>query len=226
MGNYNFAGELVKAAHECANLSLVRCTSGNMSAKINGTYYITAAEKWFSRLTISDLVECDSSGTVLHAETDRVPTPDSPIHFGIYADRTDVNVILHCQSDYATICSCVPRNINNLIDITQDFSLIPEVPFYLDKIALIPYSEPETQSFIDDVIDAASQGYNMILLQNHGQYVLGSDFDDVLHKATFFELAARIYGHTTNAKTLSNTAIVSLRNVKKTKDHISAKKAI
>lgn len=226
MGNYNFAGELVKAAHECEHLNLVRCTSGNMSAKINGTYYITAAEKWFSRLTISDLIECDSSGTVLHAELDRVPTPDSPIHFGIYAIREDVKVILHCQSDFATIASCVPRNIQNILDVTEDFSLIPEVPFYLDKIALVPYSEPETQPFIDDIIDAASQDYNMILLQNHGQYVLGSDFDDVLHKAAFFELAARIYGHTTNAKTLSSAAITALRNARQTKDHISAKKAI
>lgn len=220
MGNYNFAGEFIKAAHECAHLNLVRCTSGNMSAKVDDSFYITAAEKWFSRLTVADLVECNNLGTVLHAESGRVPTPDSPIHFGIYAARSDVNVILHCQSDYATICSCSPRNIVNTIDVTADFSIIPEVPFYMNNIGLVPYSVPESQEFIDSVTNAATQGYDFILLQSHGQIVLGSSFDDVLHKAAFFELAAKIYGHVTSSKALSAGQISALRTLSQTRAHI------
>jgi len=49
-------------------------------------------------------------------------------------------------------------------------------------------------------------------MQNHGQVVVGNDFNSIIQKANFFELAAKIYSHNKNCKTLTATDINNIRH--------------
>jgi len=208
MRNFNHLTEFIKAAHEVARLKLIRCSSGNLSSKIDSSYYITSSGSWMSRLTQADVVECDANGKSL--EENKTPSSESQMHFGIYNVRPDVKMVLHFQSDFATIASCISK-VTERTDITNQFSFIPEIPFYINKLCIIPYAAPGSSELANSIIQAAAASYDLILLQNHGQVVLGKSFDDVIQKAAFFELAATIYSHDRNATLLDNTSISSLR---------------
>ncbi len=173
----------VNAAHSAAAHGLLKCSSGNLSCRIDDELAaITASGTWLQRLTKDDVVICKiADGEIVSGKRASV---ESRFHFGILKYRADVNVVLHFQSAYATAISCSAKRDYN-------FSVISEIPFYVGSIGFVDYILPGTQELATAVIDAAKE-YNMILLRNHGQVAVGKDFDDVIQKACFFELASQI----------------------------------
>lgn len=208
MRNFNHLTEFINAAHEVARLNLIRCSSGNLSSKIDSSYYITSSGSWMSRLTQADVVECDTNGVSL--EENKTPSSEAQMHFGIYKIKPDVKMILHFQSEFATVAACNIPNITEITDVTNQFSFIPEIPFYINKICILPYAAPGSIELANSVIQATVT-YDLILLQNHGQVVIGKSFDDVIQKAAFFELAANIYSHSKTASLLDSANVSSLR---------------
>jgi len=69
--------------------------------------------------------------------------------------------------------------------------VIPELPIYVGEPAVVKYSPPGSKELADETI-AAMQGHDLAILQNHGQVVVGKDFNDTIQKAGFFELACQI----------------------------------
>ena len=95
-----------------------------------------------------------------------------------------MNVVLHFQTPCATTVACQPAN-------HVDFSLIPEVPFYIGPVARVPYFTPGSEE-LAAAVTQAMRTHDMVLLSNHGQVTAAKDFDHVLQNAEFFELACQI----------------------------------
>jgi len=112
------------------------------------------------------------------------PSMDSGFHFGIMHQRKDVHVIMHFQSLYATTMACLPEPPTN-------FNVINEIPMYVGKIAMLPYICPGSPELGLKVTESMKT-HDLVVLQNHGQVVVGKSFDDVIQKALFFELACGI----------------------------------
>lgn len=173
----------VTSAHSAAAHGLLQCSSGNMSWRIDDELVaITASGSWLERLTTDDVVLCQTNdGEVLNNKT---PSVESRFHLGILRSRKDVNVILHFQSPYATAITCSNRRDYN-------FFVLPEIPFYIGDIGRVDFFMPGSEELAMATIEAAKR-YTMVLLQNHGQVVMGKNFDDVIQKACFFELVCQI----------------------------------
>jgi ribulose-5-phosphate 4-epimerase/fuculose-1-phosphate aldolase len=92
--------------------------------------------------------------------------------------------VLHFQTPCATTVACQPAD-------NIDFSLIPEVPFYIGPVARVPYFTPGSGELAAAVTQAMA-AHDMVLLSNHGQVTAARDFDHVLQNAEFFELACEI----------------------------------
>lgn len=154
-----------------------------MSWRIDGEVaVVTASRSWLERLTKGDAVLCRiADGEVLNNKT---PSVESRFHLGILRARADVNVVLHFQSPCATAITCSGRR-------DYDFSVLPEIPFYIGDIGWVDFLMPGSEELATATIEAAKR-HTMVLLQNHGQVVTGNNFDDVIQKACFFELACRI----------------------------------
>ncbi|MDO8303697.1 MAG: class II aldolase/adducin family protein [Sedimentisphaerales bacterium] len=173
----------VAAAHSAAAHGLLQCSSGNMSWRIDDELVaVTASGSWLERLTKDDVVICRiNDGEILNGKT---PSIESRFHLGILRERKEMNVVLHYQSPYATAIACSSRREYN-------FCMLLEIPFYIGTIGWVDFFMPGSQELAMAVIDAAKR-HDMVLLQNHGQVTAGRDFDDVIQKACFFELACRI----------------------------------
>jgi len=144
-----------------------------------------------------------ADGTVLNRAK---PSVESGFHAGVLQARPEMNVVLHFQTPFATTLACR----EDLAKI--NFSVILEVPYYIGKVAIVPFFQPGSEPLAKAVI-AALATHNMAVLRNHGMVVVGTTFDDAIQKAVFFELACEIIVRAGNKlRPLSRQAVRELRH--------------
>jgi len=175
--------EFVRACHRAGEYGLLRYSSGNMSCRLDDELVAVSARRaWLGEITPEQVAVCSLTDgrSVNNVEL----TAESGFHLGILRSRSDINVVLHFQSPYATAIACGRQ-------IGCNFNVIPELPIYVGEVAVVGYSPPGTKELAEDTI-AAIKKHDLAILQNHGQVVVGKDFDDTIQKAGFFELACEI----------------------------------
>ena len=174
------------ACHYLSEKGLVRASSGNLSLRTKpGVMQITPSGLWLGSGEPFSLVE-------VNFETGNftgTPSTEWPLHAEIYKVRPDVEAVLHCQSPYATSLACSP--------VDFDLNVIPEIPYYIKEYRRIPYSKPGSNLLAGNVAWVLREvtHVSVIQMQNHGQVVIGDSLEDVVKKATFFELACEIVCH-------------------------------
>lgn len=175
--------EFIQACHRVSEYGLLRYSSGNMSCRLDESHVaVTARRAWLGEVTAEGVAICAlaDGGSMNDVEL----TAESGFHLGILRSRRDMNVVLHFQSPYATAIACGR-------EIDCNFNVIPELPIYIGEPAVVRYSPPGSKELADKTI-AALQDHDLAILQNHGQVVVGEDFNDTIQKAGFFELACQI----------------------------------
>lgn len=194
----------MKAAHRIAGHGLVVCSSGNLSWRIHkDRMLVTATRSWMADITAQQVALCRISDA--ESMNGIAPSKEVGFHAGILREREDVNVVLHFQSPCATTIACRKPQM-------EDFSVIPEIPYYIGPVGVVPYFNPGTRKLAEAVTMAIRKS-NLAILQNHGQVVVGKDFDEVLEKAMYFELACRIILEAgKQTRFLPKKAVADLRN--------------
>ena len=173
----------IAACHEAAARGLVRCSSGNMSWRVNGKYMLaTTTQSWMDRLAPTDVAVCAiENGKTLNGKK---PTAEIVFHASILKTRPDISVVLHFQSSFATALACRRKRVKN-------FFVIPEIPFYIGPVAYLPCLTPGTKELAVRVTKSM-QKHDMVMMGNHGQVTGARDFDHAIQNAEFFELACEI----------------------------------
>jgi ribulose-5-phosphate 4-epimerase/fuculose-1-phosphate aldolase len=173
----------VRACREAAGCGLMRCSSGNLSMRVDGDrLLVKASRSWMARVTPDDVSLCRlSDGALLEGRT---PSVEIGFHSGILRARPDVNVVMHFQSPCATALACHrPESI--------DYFVIPEIPLYVGPVARVPYLPPGSPELARAVTDAMGT-HDMVVMGNHGLVTVAGDVDHAIQNAMFFELASEI----------------------------------
>lgn len=198
--------EFVKACRRAAEYGLLRCSSGNLSCRLDGDRaLVTATRSWLADLRAQDVAQVRiSDGTLLNGAK---PSVETRFHLGILKRRPEVNVVLHFQSPAATTLTCSrPERVN--------FFVIPEIPYYIGRIGIVPFIEPGSTALAEAVIRAV-EDHNLAILTNHGQVTVGKDYKEALQRATFFELACEIILRGGNhVQPLNDEAVAKLLSLK------------
>lgn len=176
-----FAEACRRAAGE---YGLMKCSSGNMSWRVDAErMLVTATRTWLADLRPDQIAVLRiRDGKVLN---DRRPSVESGFHAGVLRERPDRNVVLHFQSPFATTLAC-RQDLERM-----DFFSIPEIPYYIGRVAVLPYIPPGSEPLARAVIPALAK-HDMAVLANHGMVTVGVDFNDAIQKAVFFELACEV----------------------------------
>ena len=176
--------QFVEAAHRTAEYGLLRCSSGNLSWRLNDALcLVTATHSWLGNLTPAQVAICRvADGAPVNSVK---PSFEAGFHTGILRVRPDIRVVLHFQSPAATTFAC-RRDAE-----TVNYAIIPEVAVYIGPIAVVPYLPPGSAELAQSLIQAMTD-HDLALLRNHGLVTVGRDFDDTLQKAAFFELACQV----------------------------------
>ncbi len=182
---------LVDAAREAREEGLLVSTSGNISARIDaGAIAISAARSRLGRLCADDVLTVSIAGGAVVADPpagERRPSRETPMHTSVYREFAAVGAVLHCQSPAATVLACRGGP-------TPALDVIPEFPVYIRRVATVPYLPPGSGALADAVVDALrTPGVRVVQLANHGQLVIGDTAEQAVERATFFELACRLF---------------------------------
>lgn len=187
---------LIAAAQEAAREGLVVSTSGNFSVRLDGDRIaISAARTRLGTLGREDLVvlpiEGVASGGVATARPDGVaprPSRETPMHLALHAAYPGrISSVLHFQSPAATALACRQGTL-------PDLSFLPEIPVYVRRVGDVPYLPPGSPELARAVVDAfRDPDVRLAQLRNHGQVVVAESPAEAVERATFFELAARIF---------------------------------
>ena len=193
--------DFVDAAHRVAEYGLVFCGSGNLSWRFDDDrMLVTTTNSWMISISTDEIAVCRiADGTTLNGKK---PSKEIGFHAAILRERSDVNVVLHFQSPCATTHACLKSQGDN-------FFVIPEIPYYVGPVAVVPYMSPGSPELVE-AVTAAIKEHDLATMLNHGQVTVGRDFDEVIEKATYFELACKII-----LKAGGNVQLISREDVAK-----------
>ena len=175
--------EFVAACRRVSGHGLMRCSSGNLSMRLDEERLLaTASRSWMSTLSRDQVTVCRiRDGHVLRGTK---PTVEIGFHCGILRERPDVNVVLHFQAPCATTLACQDTGSTN-------YFVIPEIPFYIGPVARVPFLLPGSRE-LAEAVTAAMRDHDMVVMGNHGQVTVARDMEHVIQNAEFFELACGI----------------------------------
>lgn len=173
--------QLIATAKYMASQQLVWGNSGNISVRDEDTIFISASGTVLSIIEREEFVPCPLSGQP--ASGTRRPSKELPMHQAVYAERPDVQCVLHASPFYSTTmaCSSIKLQRNTFV----------ESMYYLFDVAEVDYHHPGTQALADAVREKAS-GTNVIFLKNHGVLVYDLSVREALARLETLEIACRM----------------------------------
>jgi len=172
---------IVVTARRMNETGINQGSSGNVSARVAGGFFVTPSGIPYEELEDADVVHVAMNG---HATGRRAPSSEWRLHRDLYAKRPDAAAVVHTHSPYATTLACLGRGIP---------AFHYEVAFAGGSdIRCAPYRTFGTQE-LSDAACAAIEGRRACLLGQHGVVALGADLDDALRLASKVEALARLY---------------------------------
>jgi L-fuculose-phosphate aldolase len=172
--------QMVQTCRKMNETGINQGTSGNLSVRFGDGFLITPSSLPYDVMEPADLVEMGWDGNY----AGRRPSSEWRFHRDILKARSDVNVVLHCHSAFATSVACHHRSIpafHYMVGVMGGNSL-----------RCAPYATFGSQALSDAAI-VALQDRMACLLGQHGQISLGTTLDAALWMAVEVETLARMY---------------------------------
>ncbi|RFC67169.1 MULTISPECIES: class II aldolase/adducin family protein [Mesorhizobium] len=174
--------EMVDICRRMNTSGINQGTAGNLSVRLDKGFLITPSGMPYDNMSPDDIVEMDFDGTYVG----RRPSSEWRFHRDILKARTDINVVLHCHSMFATTLAVHHKTIPSFHYMTGVAGGT--------TIRCAEYATFGTQALSDNAI-VALQGRKACLLGQHGQISLGKNMEAALWLAIEVETLSKMYTH-------------------------------
>ncbi|MFL0692691.1 MAG: class II aldolase/adducin family protein [Agrobacterium tumefaciens] len=178
--NQTLREKMVDICRRMNSTGINQGTAGNLSVRTSSGFLITPSSLPYDIMTPEDLVEMDFDGSYLG----RRPSSEWRFHRDILKNRSDINVVLHCHSLYATTLACHHKTIpafHYMVGVAGGTT-----------VRCADYATFGTQALSDHALKALD-GRLACLLGQHGQISLGKDLEQALWLAIEVETLSRMY---------------------------------
>ncbi|MEY4870762.1 MAG: putative L-fuculose phosphate aldolase [Pseudomonadota bacterium] len=185
--------QMVDTCRKMNSTGINQGTAGNLSVRFGDGFLITPSSLPYDTMQPEDLVEMGWDGTYVG----RRPSSEWRFHRDILKARTDVNVVLHCHSLYATTVACHHKTIpafHYMVGVMGG-----------NTLRCAAYATFGTQALSDAAL-VALKDRMACLLGQHGQISLGTTLEGALWMAVEVETLSRMYAQ---ALTLGEPPILS-----------------
>jgi L-fuculose-phosphate aldolase len=156
-------------------------SGGNLSIREdNGDIWITPSGIDKGKLTPKDIMLVRADGTV---EGPHKPSSEYPFHRAIYAQRPDLQAIVHAHPP-ALVSFSIVRQI-------PDTRIIPQANRVCGPVGYAPYALPGSEQLGENIAATFAQGYNIVILENHGMAAGGSSLLSAFQRLETLDFCAR-----------------------------------
>lgn len=182
----NLRNEVFQAVREIYDSQMVIGTWGNVSARADDELMvITPSGMDYHTMTIEDMVVVDFNNNV--AEGKYKPSVETPMHAGIYRQRSDIKALVHVHSPWATVFAVSGSPIPVILEETAQV-IGHEIP-------VAPYAHCGSDELAEAVIATMGRDKKAVLLANHGLIAGGKDTREAIKACYIAEKTAMIAIH-------------------------------
>ena len=173
--------EIMQTMERIYRYRMTTTSGGNLSIReSNGDIWITPARIDKGNLTRKDIVCVHPDGTVdgLHP-----PSSEFPFHRAIYETRPDLESVVHAHPVALvafSICGAVP-----------DTRIFHQAHCVCGKPGFAEYALPGSDALGKSIAKTFADGYNSVILENHGVVVGGSNMSHAFQRFESLEFAGK-----------------------------------
>ena len=138
----------------------------------------------WSELRASDLLTIDLDGNVVDGEGEREKTAFM-IHRGVHRSRESARAVFHTHMPWATALSLTTGGLDTMVSQNAMY-------FHGHVVSLEYGGHADAASEGDRIGSAVREDASVVVMENHGVLVVGSDVADAWHKLYFLERAAEV----------------------------------
>jgi len=204
------ADQLVLIMDRIYQGGMTTTSGGNLSIlDDNGDIWITPSGIDKGTLTRHDMCCVKPDGTVLGPHK---PSVELPFHATIYKRRPDLHAVLHAHPPALVAFS--------LARVLPDTRLVANAWRTLGNITMAAYAVPGSQTLGDNIAAEFTNGYDIVVMENHGVVIGAEDLFhafmkfETLENTANLEICARTLG---TPKTLKETEV----SLTATRDHLT-----
>ena len=173
--------QLVAIMNRIYHNGMTTLSGGNLSIKDdNGDIWITPSGIDKGKLTPKDMMCIRADGTITGPHK---PSSEFPFHRAIYRLRPDFNAIVHAHPP-ALVSFSIVREV-------PDTRIIPQANRLCGPVGYAPYPLPGSENLGENIAATFAEGYNIIILENHGMAAGGANLLDAFHRLETLDFCAR-----------------------------------
>jgi L-fuculose-phosphate aldolase len=190
--------EITKYSRLVYDRSLVGAAGGNISARYEENYLITAGGVSLRDMSPAKVILVNRDGKVLDNSGLR-PSKETGMHIRIYMTRPDIDCVIHVHPMYATGISVTGETVPML---TASSAL------KLKEVPLVRYADPGSEqlaALVEEMAASSSRSVKALLLEKHGLLAFDSGLSHAFDIAELVEETARIAFVAGNYRYLSRT---------------------
>ena len=184
VNEYEIKKQICEIGKRIYDRGMVAANDGNISVKINDNEFLctpTGVSKGF--MTPDYICRVDKDGKVLEANGSFKPSSEIKMHMRVYAQRPDVQSVVHAHPIYATSFAIAG------IPLTQP--IMPEAVIALGCVPIAEYGTPSTNE-IPDAVEKYLPYFDAVLLANHGALSFSDSLLAAYHKMESLEFYAQL----------------------------------
>lgn len=173
--------QLVAIMNRIYHNGMTTLSGGNLSIKDdNGDIWITPSGIDKGNLTPKDIMRVRADNRIEGAHK---PSSEFPFHRAIYRLRPDLSAIVHAHPP-ALVSFSIAREV-------PDTRIIPQANRVCGPVGYAPYALPGSEMLGDNIAATFAEGYNIVILENHGMAAAGSSLLDAFHRLETLDFCAR-----------------------------------
>ena len=174
--------QIISTMNRIYQRELTTVSGGNLSVlDEEGKIWITPKGLDKGNLRPRDIVCVRKDGSV---EGIHEPSSEFPSHRMIYQRRSDVHAIVHTHSP-----SLMAYSISEKMPDTR---IHPHGHNVCGPIGFVPYTLMGTEHLGENISQCFADGFNCVLLENHGAFCVGKGLLEAFHRMEALEFCARI----------------------------------
>ena len=173
--------EILHAMERIYRYRMTTTSGGNLSLREpGGDVWITPSRLDKGALRRDDIVCIRAGG---HIEGACEPSSELPIHQEIRKRRPELAGIVHAHPTALVAFSLVHQVPNT--------RLFHQARHVCGAVGFAPYELPGSEALGNRVADCFAEGYNCVILENHGVVTAGETFQEAFHRFETLEFTAK-----------------------------------
>ena len=171
--------QILEVMNRIYRYGMTTTSGGNVSMRDEAGVWITPARIDKGSLRREDIVRTRAA----QSEGLHPPSSELPFHEAIYGVRPDVQAVVHAHP-----VALVAFSMCGLTPPTRIFHQAHQV---CGEVACAPYALPGSKQLAENIAATAQNGFDSIILENHGVVTLGSSLLEAFQRFEALEFAAR-----------------------------------